>query len=114
MLNGATSRSLLILDEIGRGTSTFDGMSLAQAILEYLVFKVRATTFFATHYHELTSSVDGVINKHMGIEENGQKIRFLYTLLDGACGKSYGVEVAKLAGIPEKVTSRASEILSQH
>ncbi len=114
MLNGATSRSLLILDEIGRGTSTFDGMSLAQAILEHLVFKVRATTFFATHYHELTSSVDGVINKHMGIEESGQKIRFLYTLLDGVCGKSYGVEVAKLAGIPEKVTSRANEILSQH
>lgn len=113
MLDGATSKSLLILDEVGRGTSTFDGMSLAQAILEHLVSEVRATTFFATHYHELTFKIGEVINKHMGIEENGNTIRFLYTLLDGVCSKSYGVEVAKLAGIPEQVTSRASEILSQ-
>ena len=111
MLDGATSRSLLVLDEIGRGTSTFDGMSLAQAILEHLVGKVRATTFFATHYHELTSKVEGVINKHMGVEESGQNIRFLYTLLDGVCSKSYGIEVAKLAGVPAEVTSRANEIL---
>ncbi len=111
MLSEATCQSLLVLDEIGRGTSTFDGMSLAQAILEYLVFDVKATALFATHYHELTTSSDKVINKHMGIEETQKGIKFLYTLIDGVCDKSYGIEVAKLAGIPAKVTDRASKIL---
>ena len=113
ILNTATSKSLLIFDEIGRGTSTFDGMSLAQAILEYLTSDLKATTLFSTHYHELTSRVDGVINKHMGVEETGVGIKFLYTLLSGASGKSYGVEVSKLAGIPKKITSRALEILNK-
>lgn len=117
MLNSSTDHSLLILDEIGRGTSTFDGMSLAQAILEYLVCHIKATTFFATHYHELTQVANHyphITNKHMKILEDGLDITFLYQLTDGLAGKSYGIHVAKLAGLPPSVIHRAEHILQTH
>ena len=119
ILNASTSQTLIILDEIGRGTSTFDGMSLAQAILEYLVSHIQATTFFATHYHELTNMADkypNVINKHMKILEDKdlEQITFLYQLVDGFASKSYGIHVAKLAGIPPSVIKKAQHLLEMH
>ena len=119
ILNESTSQTLIILDEIGRGTSTFDGMSLAQAILEYLVSHTRATTFFATHYHELTKMADKyshIMNKHMKIleDKNLEQITFLYQLVDGFASKSYGIHVAKLAGIPSRVIERADHLLKTH
>ena len=117
MLQSSTDQTLVILDEVGRGTSTFDGMSLAQAILEYLVCHIKATTFFATHYHELTSMADQyprITNKHIKILEEGSKITFLYQLTDGLAGKSYGIHVAKLAGLPPSVIHRAEHILQTH
>ncbi len=116
MLEKSSHRSLLILDEIGRGTSTYDGMSLAQAILEFLLTQKRATTLFATHYHELTA-LSGryplLQNTHMSISEKGGEIRFLHTLVSGAMQKSYGIQVAQLAGLPHVITRRASELLRQ-
>ena len=119
ILNESTSQTLIILDEIGRGTSTFDGMSLAQAILEYLVSHIQATTFFATHYHELTHMADRyprIINKHMKILEDKdlEQITFLYQLVDGFASKSYGIHVAKLAGIPPNVIKKAQHLLEIH
>lgn len=114
MLKEATENSLLILDEVGRGTSTFDGMSLAQSILEYLVSKVRSTLFFATHYHELTAlslTFPQIHNAHMSVVEKNGDIRFLYTLQKGPAQKSYGIQVAELAGLPKEVTLRAKSIL---
>ena len=117
MLHSATSRSLVILDEVGRGTSTYDGMSLAQAILEYLVTKIKSYTLFATHYHELTGPGDkqlrGVVNKHMTISENNGEILFGYRLADGPAERSYGVQVARLAGLPKVVIHRACHILKR-
>ena len=119
ILNESTNQTLIILDEIGRGTSTFDGMSLAQAILEYLVSRIQATIFFATHYHELTKMADKyphIINKHMKILEDKdlEQITFLYQLVDGFASKSYGIHVAKLAGIPPSVIERAGHLLKMH
>jgi DNA mismatch repair protein MutS len=114
MLAKSSNRSLLILDEIGRGTSTFDGMSLAQAILEYLLEKKRAMTFFATHYHELTSldaQYPQLRNAHMTVLERNGEIRFLHTLKLGPAQKSYGIQVAKLAGLPSEITSKAQSLL---
>jgi DNA mismatch repair protein MutS len=118
LLKNATPQSLVILDEIGRGTSTYDGMSLAQAILEYLVTQVRAMTFFATHYHELTGLAGKyaqIQNAHMKVAEkaqgNSKEITFLYTLTRGPANKSYGIEVARLAGLPNQVTTLARKIL---
>lgn len=116
MLESATPRSLVILDEVGRGTSTFDGMSLAHAILEYLVETVHCHTFFATHYHELTHlarKYPMIHNFHMRIKEDQGNIKFLHTLVSGAANKSYGIQVAKLAGLPSVVTKRAARVLSQ-
>lgn len=116
MLKQATSQSLLIVDEIGRGTSTFDGMSLAQSILEYLATDLKATTLFATHYHELTSLSDvhsNIINTHMSVVEKNGQIEFLHTLLMGPAQKSYGIQVAKLAGISDKITDRARLLLKE-
>lgn len=116
MLDGATENSLLILDEVGRGTSTYDGLSLAQSILEYLLSKTGVKVFFATHYHELTKlseSYTNLRNAHMQINENGGNIEFLYRLVSGAAEKSYGIQVAKLAGLPRSVTERAEKILKQ-
>lgn len=115
MLKEATSRSLVLLDEIGRGTATYDGLSIAEAIVEYLVKNVGCYTMFATHYHELTefeAKLVNVKNVHMAISENQGKIDFLHILRNGPAGKSYGIQVAELAGMPMEVTDRAKEYLS--
>lgn len=116
MLKQANEKSLVILDEVGRGTSTYDGMSLAQSILEYLVSKTHCMTLFATHYHELTQleRTNSLIkNAHMTIKEQNGDIQFLHTLVRGAASKSYGIQVAKLAGLPVAVTRRAQTLLGQ-
>ncbi len=114
ILRHATGRSLLILDEIGRGTSTFDGMSIAQAVLEHCRKKVGAKTLFATHYHELTELEDklqGVKNYNIAIKSRGDDIVFLRKIVPGGADRSYGIEVAKLAGLPDTVVRRARAIL---
>ena len=116
ILNSATERSLVILDEVGRGTSTYDGMSLAWAIAEYLHDDVQAMTFFATHYHELTrlsGILPGCRNYKASVEEVGGEIIFLHRIEEGAESSSYGVHVARLAGLPPRVTERAGEILGR-
>ena len=116
ILNSATERSLVILDEVGRGTSTYDGMSLAWAIAEYLHDDVQSLTLFATHYHELTRLAEilpGCRNQKASVEEIGGEIVFLHRIEPGAESSSYGVHVARLAGLPPQVTSRAGEILSR-
>ena len=116
ILANATKQSLIIYDEIGRGTSTFDGMSIARAVAEYtLGKKIAAKTLFATHYHELTtleSEMKGVINYHIAAKKRGDGITFLRKIVRGAADDSYGIEVAQLAGVPEAVTKRAKEILA--
>lgn len=116
ILKNATSDSLLILDEIGRGTSTFDGMSIAKAVLEYIAGPkgIRAKTLFATHYHELTvmeNEFENIKNYNIAVKKNGDDITFLRRIVRGAADESYGIEVAKLAGLPTKLTNRAKEIL---
>ncbi|MGH3087261.1 MAG: DNA mismatch repair protein MutS [Rubrobacteraceae bacterium] len=116
ILNSATERSLVILDEVGRGTSTYDGMSLAWAIAEYLHDDVQPLTLFATHYHELTRLAEllpGCRNYKAVVEEVGGEIVFLHKIEAGAESSSYGVHVAKLAGLPRRVTDRAGEILTR-
>jgi DNA mismatch repair protein MutS len=116
ILNGATERSLVILDEVGRGTSTYDGMSLAWAMAEYLHDDVQSLTLFATHYHELTRLEDllpGCRNYKASVEDVGGEIVFLHRIEPGAESSSYGVHVAKLAGLPRRVTDRAGEILAR-
>jgi len=113
-IKNATGNSLILFDELGRGTATFDGMSLAQAILEYINNRIGCKTLFSTHYHELTDleiSLDKLVNKHVSASENDGKITFLHKVKDGSVDKSYGINVAKLANLPEEVTSRAEEIL---
>ena len=116
ILSHATKRSLIIYDEIGRGTSTFDGMSIARAVAEYtLGKKIGAKTLFATHYHELTTmedEFDGIVNYNIAAKKKGDDIVFLRKIVRGAADDSYGIEVAKLAGVPKEVTKRAKEILS--
>jgi DNA mismatch repair protein MutS len=116
ILNNATSKSLILLDEIGRGTSTFDGLSIAWAVTEYLHEKeeLRAKTLFATHYHELTElefTHDRVKNFHISVKEWKDDIIFLRKIIPGPSDQSYGIHVAKLAGIPKPVVTRAKEIL---
>ncbi len=116
ILNTATPRSLVILDEIGRGTSTYDGVSLAWAIVEYLHDHIGCRTLFATHYHELTdlaSSLAGVKNLNVAVKEWEENVVFLHKIIDGAADKSYGIHVARLAGVPREVNERAKQILSQ-
>ena len=116
ILRCATSRSLLILDEIGRGTSTFDGMSIARAVLEHCAEKVGAKTLFATHYHELTAlegSLRGVKNYNIAIKTRGDDIIFLRKIVPGGADRSYGIEVAKLAGLPDSVVKRARVVLEE-
>ena len=115
ILNNATSSSLVILDEIGRGTSTYDGMALAWAIAEYLAKRIKCRSFFATHYHELTELADlfpTVSNLNVVVREWKDEIAFIHKIEEGAANKSYGVNVAKLAGIPTKVVERAKQILN--
>ena len=118
ILRNATSSSLLILDEIGRGTSTYDGMAIARAVLEHCADKKRlgAKTLFATHYHELTAlegEIPGVKNYNIAVKARGEDIIFLRKILPGGADRSYGIEVAKLAGLPEKVLQRARTILAE-
>lgn len=115
ILNSATSQSLIILDEIGRGTSTYDGLSIAQAVSEYIHDKIKARTLFATHYHELTALAEskaGLINLSVSVMESGETVTFLKKVLVGKADKSYGIHVAQLAGIPRNVIDRAYDILA--
>ena len=118
ILRNATNKSLLILDEIGRGTSTFDGLSIAWAVIEHISNSklLGAKTLFATHYHELTElegKIDNVNNYCIAVKENGDDIIFLRKIVKGGADKSYGIQVAKLAGVPESVTDRAKEIVEE-
>ncbi len=117
ILEHADSKSLIILDEIGRGTATFDGMSLAQAILEFLIGEKKPFLLSATHYHELTRLADvypSARNGSMAIRESKDGLRFLYTLTEGAAGKSYGISAARQAGLPKSVLDRAERLLDRH
>jgi DNA mismatch repair protein MutS len=118
ILNSASKRSLILLDEVGRGTSTFDGLAIAWAVSEYLYdnSKVGAKSLFATHYHQLTElaeSLDGVKNYAMAVKEEGSEVVFLRKVVKGKANKSYGIQVAKLAGVPHEVVSRAEQVLSK-
>jgi DNA mismatch repair protein MutS len=118
ILNHATERSLLILDEIGRGTSTYDGVSIAWAMIEYIHNhpRLRAHTLFATHYHELTQLSDllpGVRNYNVAVSEADGKAVFLHKIIPGGSDRSYGIHVAQLAGMPRPVIQRANEILRE-
>jgi DNA mismatch repair protein MutS len=117
ILHTATARSLILLDEVGRGTSTYDGLAIAWAAVEYLHARVRAKALFATHYFELTELAEqltGVKNYHVSVKETGGGIAFLRKVEPGAADRSYGIEVAKLAGLPNEVISRAREVLGEH
>jgi DNA mismatch repair protein MutS len=118
ILHHATSRSLLILDEIGRGTSTYDGVSIAWAVIEYIHNHphLRAKTLFATHYHELTQLADllpGVRNYNVAVSESDGNVVFLHKIVPGGADRSYGIHVAQLAGLPSPVIQRASEIMAE-
>jgi DNA mismatch repair protein MutS len=117
ILNVASPRSLVLLDEVGRGTATFDGLAIAWAVVEYMQTHAQAKTLFATHYHELTELADllpGVRNYHVAVKESGTDIVFLRKVKPGSADKSYGIEVARLAGLPKTVIERAREILKRH
>ena len=116
-LKNATKNSLILFDELGRGTSTYDGMSLAGAIIEYIETNIKCKTLFSTHYHELTKMseiFDGIKNVHVSIYEENGNIKFLHKVKDGAVDKSYGINVAKLANLPNKVIERADELLHNY
>ena len=115
-LVNATSDSLILFDELGRGTATYDGMSLAQAILEYVNRDIKCKTLFSTHYHELTAleSLSGIKNVHVEAYEKDGNVTFLHKVKDGAVDKSYGIHVAKLAGMPKEILNRSSEILKYY
>lgn len=115
-LREATTNSLILFDEIGRGTSTYDGMALAQSLIEHLVMHVRAHTMFSTHYHELTNlemNLKGLFNVHVGVHEQENEITFLYKIQPGPANKSYGINVARLAHLPDSLLQRAEHILNQ-
>lgn len=116
ILKHATPQSLIILDEIGRGTSTFDGMSIARAVIEYIKERIKAKTLFATHYHELTELADynkTIKNYSVAVKERGSDVVFLRRIIPGGADKSYGIHVAQLAGLPQKVIKRAQELLAE-
>ena len=113
IINNATENSLIIMDEIGRGTSTFDGVSIAWSVAEHLYNKVKAKTLFATHYHvmnKLSEKFSKINNYNIAVQENSGEVTFLYKLIEGGTDQSYGVHVAKLAGLPNDVIYRAKEI----
>jgi DNA mismatch repair protein MutS len=117
ILNTATSRSLIVLDEIGRGTSTYDGLALAWSVVEFIHARTGALTLFATHYHELTElagKLEGLRNLHVSVKESGDNVIFLRKVEPGAAERSFGIEVARLAGLPDVVIGRAKEILKLH
>jgi DNA mismatch repair protein MutS len=114
ILNQATERSLVLLDEIGRGTSTLDGLSIACSVAEAIHDRIRSRTVFATHYHELVGLADeraSAFNMHVGVREWGKRVVFLRTLKSGGASKSYGIQCARLAGMPDSVVQRASQLL---
>ena len=116
IMNGATSKSLILLDEVGRGTATFDGLSIAWAIMEHITEKIRAKTLFATHYHELTEleeELDGGKNYRIAVKKRGDDITFLRKIVRGGADDSYGIEVAALAGVPKEVINGAKKILKK-
>jgi len=115
-LQDATDHSLILFDEIGRGTSTYDGMALAQSMIEYIATCIHAKTMFSTHYHELTALTDnvkGVRNIHVAVKEDDEKITFLYKIKEGPAGRSFGINVARLAGLPESVLDRAKDLQNE-
>jgi DNA mismatch repair protein MutS len=117
ILNTATPASLVLLDEVGRGTATFDGLSIAWAVVEHLASETKSRTLFATHYHELTELAEllpGIKNVHVSARETSTGIVFLKRVETGSADKSYGIEVARMAGLPPAVISRAREILERH
>ena len=117
ILKYATSRSLIILDEVGRGTSTYDGMSIARAVVEFINEKIKAKTLFATHYHELIELEDqeaGIKNYSVAVKEKGREVLFLRRIVPGGTDRSYGIHVAKLAGLPDAVVKRADELLAEY
>ena len=116
-LANATKNSLILFDELGRGTSTYDGMSLAGSIIDYIATKIRCKTLFSTHYHELTdmeNKLPGIHNVHVSIDETNGDITFLHKVIDGAVDKSYGINVAKLANLPHEVIKKANELLKEY
>ncbi|MBQ1616461.1 MAG: DNA mismatch repair protein MutS, partial [Ruminococcus sp.] len=118
IINNATRDSLLILDEIGRGTSTFDGLSIAWSVLEHIANPILcgAKTLFATHYHELSElegKLEGVVNYRITVKEVGDDVLFLRKIVRGSADKSFGIQVAKLAGLPDSILNRAKEILNE-
>jgi DNA mismatch repair protein MutS len=116
ILNNATLKSLILLDEVGRGTSTFDGISIAWAVAEYLVNNIKARTLFATHYHELTDlalNMEGIENYNVVVKEWGDEVIFLRKIEKGPADKSYGIQVGRLAGLPESVIEKAKVILDE-
>jgi DNA mismatch repair protein MutS len=115
IINNATDHSIVILDEIGRGTSTFDGLSIAWSVAEFIYDKIKARTLFATHYHELTKLAEdrkGICNLNVAVREWNEQIIFLRKIIRGGTDKSYGIQVARLAGLPKEILDRAKEILS--
>lgn len=120
ILNNATAQSLVLMDEIGRGTSTYDGLSLAYATADYLASKIAAKTLFATHYFELTELAEqqaGLVNVHLDAVEHNDTIAFKHTVMEGAASKSFGLQVASLAGVPKAVIKLAKQklaLLEQH
>jgi len=115
ILNNATKKSFVLLDEVGRGTSTFDGVSIAWAVSEYIVQNIKAKTIFATHYHELNKleeKIEGIKNYQVAVQENQDKVIFLHKVIEGGADRSYGIEVARLAGLPSSVIERSKEIMN--
>jgi len=116
IINNATAKSLVILDEVGRGTSTYDGLALAWAITEHLATRLKCRTLFATHYHELTELAelfDNIRNCNVAVREWMDEVVFLHRILPGGTDKSYGIHVAKLAGLPKPILARSNEILEE-
>jgi DNA mismatch repair protein MutS len=116
ILHHATARSLVLLDEIGRGTATFDGLSIAWAVAEYLADQIAARSVFATHYHELNALAQerrNVANAQVLVEETGSELRFLHRVVSGGASRSYGIEAARLAGVPAAVVLRARQVLGR-
>jgi DNA mismatch repair protein MutS len=116
ILRHATSRSLIILDEVGRGTGTADGLAIARAVIEYLVRRIRAKTLFTTHYHEVTTlgnTLEAVSNACLQVRDDGGDVTFLFKVLPGVSSHSYGIHVARLAGLPEEVVTQAAALLAE-
>lgn len=114
ILNHATEHSLIVLDEVGRGTSTYDGLSIAYAIVRYINTHIRAMTIFATHYHELTALADeeGIVNRSVAVDDMGTDIVFRHTIIEGPASKSYGIHVGKMAGLPSELIAMAENTLN--